>query len=114
MNNEEKIKDLLRQIYDSWFGAKEKPRMGFTSHTVVELEKAGYEIVKKGQWRDISTALKDGTEILLITKTWWTPDNGNHRWIYSKIKQGSWNGVRYSVNGLEPTHWQLLPEPPKE
>lgn len=64
-------------------------------------------------WKPIHTAPKDGTEILVIRKEWWTPVNGKNRWIYSKIKQASWNGARFNVEGLDPSHWMPMPEMPR-
>jgi hypothetical protein len=79
-------------------------------------------------WPDISTAPKDGTEVLGIYVTpsgrvdgpWTMQFDGrwDHRWI------PSWNGSRVTdgVDGYgatvsmeldnQPTHWHPLPEPP--
>ena len=65
-------------------------------------------------WRDIETAPRDGTELLLIN------DDGiqvvgrwskhNHVPLYGWIRQIELYGEE--VDGFDPTHWQPLPAPP--
>ena len=66
------------------------------------------------EWLDISTAPKDGTEILL-----WDPDNR----VESRLQIGQWNDI-WSTPGWQsnmenetirrPTRWQPLPAPPRK
>lgn len=60
-----------------------------------------------GGWRDISTAPRNGTMILL----WW-PYWRNHAVIgYWRLDE--WQShVRLSLDVPNPTHWMPLPEPP--
>jgi hypothetical protein len=63
------------------------------------------------QWQDISTAPKDGTEILLQGKA--VPP---HEGRYVTVGYGFDDGWR-TYQGLltnQPTRWMPLPEPPKE
>ena len=64
------------------------------------------------EWRDIKTAPKDGTEILLIGTA--------HNMLYPKptrlvglYKKGWWwvVGGQFTISHV--THWMPLPEPPK-
>lgn len=55
----EQIKDLLRKIYDEWFGSVEKTKTSFTTHTINELDKAGYAIVKKAQCQPLPEPPKE-------------------------------------------------------
>lgn len=64
------------------------------------------------QWRDMDSAPKDGSLILgyfADGETAWHFDRLVCRWI-SDLEMWSAKGV----GGLQPTHWQPLPEPPKE
>lgn len=85
------------------------------------LAKAYGESLKQ-QWQDISTAPKDGTQILLCKRTkdgkpldifaqcaaWWSDENGSG--------QGDWVVYCSLVTEprlfFEPTHWMPLPAPP--
>lgn len=68
-------------------------------------------------WQDISTAPKDGTQILVgiagVARSvgeahWWQSDKGIGGWQ-------TWDGEnrRRTVYVESPTHWQPLPEPPE-
>lgn len=94
----------------------------------------------EGGWRDISTAPKDGTVILLfcpkgdgtpgntyrVTAGNWESDPGGTteyrdregRWIDQDDRDGwegwiSWDGG-FSEDTMMPTHWRPLPSPPQE
>ncbi len=61
---------------------------------------------RSGAWEPISTAPKDGTELLLAHKfafvgRWFQPGFGTEGW---------WTANAMPV---EPTHWQHLPQPPE-
>lgn len=66
------------------------------------------------EWRDISEAPRDGTEILVCgpLKTGRTYLEVQ-KWFRSEHhKDGGFWPVVWMQNCEEPTHWQLLPEPP--
>lgn len=80
------------------------------------------------EWRDISTAPRDGTQVLLfphmVTAHW---DFGDDEWMIMTVplnKDGTiaedwsarpvmWFCVYANIEGYEPTYWQPLPEPPE-
>ena len=71
------------------------------------------------EWKDISTAPKDGTVVDLWAKNLLTWDKReerlvNRRWATVKHWAGreyeNWNGVG---ENYEVTHWMPLPPPPK-
>ncbi|TXH44453.1 MAG: DUF551 domain-containing protein [Desulfurellales bacterium] len=55
------------------------------------------------EWKDISTAPKDGTHVLL-----WVEDGG---WYVGGWNGKSWDDGNY-FDSLAATHWQPLPPPP--
>lgn len=60
-------------------------------------------------WRDIASAPKDGTTILLYAPGWGSPKTG---WTYGT---DDWQDCPYSNTGkqdYQPTHWQPLPSAP--
>ena len=68
-------------------------------------------------WRPIETAPKDGTKILLgkiaghpdhPTALWWATSG------FWSDKWGNWNDGIEPAGLASPTHWQPLPEPPKQ
>jgi uncharacterized protein DUF551 len=72
------------------------------------------------EWRDISTAPKDGTRILIfeapdafnpdgvIVSCWWYAND-------TYTAGGYWNGGRGTLRTFLPTHWMPLPAaPPRE
>lgn len=65
------------------------------------------------EWQDISTAKKDGSDILLAVyrPEFVDPIIMNACWIDGEERGGHWS----DWHGLPlPTHWQPLPAPPKE
>ena len=88
----------------------------FDDHMDV-VEKAREEIKRLRAltaWRDIADAPKDGTRILL-----YTPADEETGWLaFCAESHFDQNGELNTVDapqwqdGLEPTHWQPLPEPP--
>ena len=73
----------------------------------VETIRKALELAQQMQWRDISTAPKDGTLILIrINKQW----IASTRWI--KTPKGEcWD---YGLSETKPTHWMPLPEQPSK
>jgi hypothetical protein len=76
------------------------------------------------EWKPIDSAPKDGTRVLLATKSGWTSTG---RWtedamIWEGEEHPHWihfecDDFYYSVHLVdadEPTHWMRLPEPPVE
>lgn len=63
------------------------------------------------QWISIETAPHDGTPFIAIQRTWWTPVNGNDRWVTSRPFESRWlpDQERFSSDGLPPTHWIPMP-----
>lgn len=65
----------------------------------------------KSEWRDISTAPKDGTHVLLVNDRgsmwigWW-----NSVFFREGPKRGAWTDGVWGL--MDVTHWQPLPEPP--
>lgn len=65
------------------------------------------------EWQPIETAPKDGTRILvfgpycgglpIMATSKWLP------WTEDRVEKGCWY-----ANGVAPTHWMPLPDPPKE
>lgn len=72
------------------------------------------------QWRPIADAPKDGTSILISSKNWRTVWRGHYRAagiaMDSEIERfgEGWTRENYCDSNLQPTHFQPLPEPPKE
>lgn len=80
------------------------------------------------KWRDIETAPRDGTRVLLamgdgdVRDGWWDGEVElvAHPTIDQMIWRGAWvdGEVHGSIWGLvkveyDPTHWQPLPSPPE-
>lgn len=78
---------------------------------------AAYEQAK---WRPIADAPKDGTSILISSENWRTVWRGYYRAagiaMDSEIERfgEGWTRENYCDSNLQPTHFQPLPEPPKE
>lgn len=68
------------------------------------------------EWMDISTAPKDGTEILVYEK--YETRFGSNEYDYY-IQIAYWGNYGWRIDaftppsGSDPTHWMPLPEPPK-
>lgn len=62
-------------------------------------------------WMPIETAPRDGTAFLAIQRTWWTPVNGNNRWVNSRVFESRWlsDKDKFWDDGHAPTHWAALP-----
>jgi hypothetical protein len=61
-------------------------------------------------WQDISTAPRDGKAILICSGRWMTVGSWVHtrnRWVISSTCYDDY------PSDEQPTHWQLLPQPPK-
>ena len=77
------------------------------------------------EWQPISTAPKDGTEILLFGLFSWDydfedakPTTAVGEWDdYGGYEcEGGWQTITHNPykDNCEPTHWKPLPEPPKD
>ncbi len=62
-------------------------------------------------WRDIATAPKDGTPILVYCP-FQSPNCVVVKW--RDVRQGWVNASSFGLITSEPTHWMPLPPPPKE
>jgi hypothetical protein len=62
-------------------------------------------------WQPIETAPKDGTIFLAVQRTWWTPVNGDHRWVNSCVFESRWlfENEAFWDGDHSPTHWAPLP-----
>lgn len=101
MRTHELVKKMLEAYYS---GPESVP-------SIAAMKKA-LAVVPLPEWRPIETAPKDGSLILgyfADGETAWHFDRLVCRWI-SDLEMWSAKGV----SGLQPTHWQPLPEPPKE
>ena len=74
-----------------------------------ELMAAGADPVPVCQWREIATAPKDGTRVLVMWE-YWSADP-----FVAYFKHGKWNGevALSECSDDGPTHWMPLPERPK-
>lgn len=63
------------------------------------------------KWQDISTAPKDGSEIMVWKKGWLYPHNGY--WDANVGEEGSWENPFTNDCMDQPTHWMPLPDPPQ-
>jgi hypothetical protein len=71
--------------------------------------RAALEAALAAMWRDISTAPKDGTYVLV-----WRPDEGDcHHEAHVGID--TWSGKSWYRSRLnqQPTAWMPLPQPPR-
>lgn len=66
------------------------------------------------EWKDISTAPRDGTDVLLAA---WDDDgsywNATGSWWIDRFFFFQGNGFDVVMLCFEPTHWMNLPAPPK-
>ena len=69
---------------------------------------AGADPVPVCQWREIATAPKDGTRVLVMWE-YWSADP-----FVAYFKHGRWNGevALSECSDDGPTHWMPLPAPP--
>lgn len=69
---------------------------------------AGEDPVPVCQWREIATAPKDGTRVLVMWE-YWSADP-----FVAYFKHGRWNGevALSECSDDGPTHWMPLPAPP--
>ncbi len=65
-------------------------------------------------WQPIETAPKDG-QVCLLGRYVKGPIGIIRIWVHEGYFEGSWK-YDWNVNyhNVDPTHWQPLPEPPKE
>jgi len=92
---------------------------GFIGSAELDSFTKDYEIVHKalsGGWEGMESAPKDKSRIL-VTRAPYTgfPAPINIvRWTKGRFDAEGWNISSHKRLRWEPTHWQLLPEPPKE
>jgi hypothetical protein len=73
-------------------------------------EQRAQEAEARAAWRDIESAPKDGTWIVLLTfDSWNQPRVFMVAWQKHKDGDEGWNMF---LGGTEPTFWQPLPDPP--
>ena len=105
------------------YPSAEHPKYGKTFSIIGEdradailaaLEEAGISFI---QWQPIETALKDGTKVLLTYLG--EPERLNNRVVQCRWtkhsydeKQSHWDDWPNEAYRL-PTHWSLLPKPPR-
>lgn len=101
----------------------------YAESALTAIEEAGY-VINEQKWRDIASAPKDGTAVLLYGRHvvdappgasrqvkagdhWWSialfdvwrpPEDGGRCWVFAKDGQHTWS---------DPTHWLPLPSPPE-
>lgn len=89
---------------------------GWVMPCLKNLEAHANKAVPDG-WQDISTAPKDGTEVILSkwSGSYATPETSFCWAINGYFKDGYWYSKDPIIGKLaEPTHWMPLPQPPKE
>ena len=70
---------------------------------------------RPSQWQDISTAPRDGTEILVYSQWDWNEMDDPSEDYYIEKASYMWRGFyAYESIAVNPTHWMPLPEAPKE
>ena len=72
-----------------------------------KLAEAGAQSIKSSRWQPISTAPKDGTEILAYADN--KGQKGERMVLY--WDRGFWLWGAIAIH--DPTHWMPLPEPPE-
>lgn len=78
-------------------------------------DKVAEAIKAESQWQSIETVPKDGTHVLF-----YTPEDTEIGWLAFVAesfydKRGNLNDIHVPQwqDGLEPTHWMKLPDPPQ-
>lgn len=106
MNDQIKEK-LLKAMEDKSLDDWAAVRVALSPEDAAEV---AMQFINQPQWRDISTAPKDGSKIIVyrpIHDGNYIPKVGIDYWF----KNRCWGKSR---SDTQPTHWQPLPEPPKE
>jgi len=119
--------DIMRKAADALLAAGHSVRIGDDAH--VTIAKAILAERQRDQWQDISTAPKDGTEILAgFSNDYGYQENPTiyGPWTVAFVRgkwMASWDGLQviesqtdfgtdYKQTDIEPTHWLPLPPPP--
>lgn len=112
--------DFLGDDSQSYFVAQSvaKEHAADLREALSRLQSLSYQLT--GGWRDIESAPKDGTRVLLaepieggfeMSVGWWRPyinDSSDAGWMDGTVQ--SWAYEENTI--LHPTHWQPLPSPP--
>lgn len=112
MNNKQKAleSDTAAHLMNLWTIYAER---GGTPIEELEILEAAYKALSQDQWLPISSAPRDGTEIILssfVKTDFLLNDMGICYWRDDEVMQGwTWGCERAFQN---PTHWQPLPQPP--
>jgi len=117
----QRLLEIADHIYQ-WCGCPSH-EFGGCDATIAELRAHADQLERNGEWRDISTAPKDGTEIIMVT----FDDRGDVQHIdvgcWSEWQEDTFGGCSMTCRGWTsncwpfsdagPTHWQPLPKPPE-
>jgi len=94
-----------------------------SANRVGDLLKRLADALEEREWRDISSAPRDGTPILVavtdpvhpsvVGEAWWQGEGGEADWWWANTSPGDYyaDPIRDRQHG-QVTHWQPLPLPP--
>ena len=107
MKLHERLEALVREAHPDWHAA--------------ETAREAAELARSVEWQPIETAPRDGTRILAMIRWSWSDgtDGGAQDVIYWYAGGKFWvcgtpmNYVQGLDEGVEPTHWMPLPDPPR-
>ena len=98
-----------REVIPAEISEEVETEVSTALHKIIEDERRYEARHGESPWRPISTAPKDGSEILI-----W--DNRGRDWgimDFAYWWEGDWHIPAYDSKATNPTHWMPLPEEPK-
>ena len=108
----------MKEIIKFMRGAKECYDEAIDTDDISVALQRGADALQSYQWRQIETAPKDGTDIMVyfelpdLSKDWM-----RSVFVYWSKREERWNYSGRAASGYskcyEPTHWKPLPPPPE-